>query len=165
MSDKKNEEVKFVTPPNKIRKKVGYGGLPEETFSKADMIFEEMANDYPSIVRNDLKTIAETASHLSKTGILTEQERTAIQNAAIHLKSSGSMFHYPIITEMANNLLNFIERVPEIKKEVIEIIIAYHKSMSLIIASKKTGDTGDYGKILMTELQSVTARYFKDKKS
>ncbi len=88
MSDKKNEEVKFITPPNKIRKKVGYGGLPEETFSKADVIFEEMANDYPSIVRNDLQTIADTASHLSKTGTLTEQERTAIQNAAIHLKSS-----------------------------------------------------------------------------
>jgi len=70
------------------------------------------------------------------------------------------MFHYPIVTDMAQSLLNFIENVPEIRKEVIDIIIAHHKSLKLVIETKKTGDTGDYGDLLMSELTKVVKRYY-----
>lgn len=155
-----SDDVKIVMPLNKIKQKVGHGGVSEERLNKADEIFTRMAHDFPAIAKDDLDTIEEIAERLSKTGVLTDEERTKIQDSAIMLKSSGAMFHYPIVTDMAHSLLNFIENVPEIRKEVIDIIIAHHKSLKLVIETKKTGDTGDYGDLLMSELTKVVKRYY-----
>jgi len=79
------------------------------------------------------------------------------------IKANAAMFNYDLITNLANVMLSFLESIKKLDKDVIEIVDAHHKTLTMIVLKKMKGDIGEPGKQLENELKGVCKRYFSRK--
>lgn len=79
----------------------------------------------------------------------------------MQLKANGGMFHYQLISDVADICLQFVESIKEYDAEVLEIIEAYENTIDVILENKLRGDGGPEGYELVMELHKACKRYFK----
>ena len=82
------------------------------------------------------------------------------------LKANASIFHYPLVGELAKIMLDFIETIKVLDKDAIDIVSAHHDTLYAIIKKKMRGDEGlKQGEAFITELKEACARYFKKRQT
>lgn len=155
------EGVKFITPRHVLREKVGYGGLDpaiidraEDFIASNDVVFTPYANDFLSRLSKALSAARESKDR-SKDAI------NLLTRPVMELKANGSMFGYPLISDVADILLNFLEGLEDLNDDALEIIDVHHKTLNVIVASNLTGRGGKEGKKLADELYDACRRYEK----
>jgi len=93
-----------------------------------------------------------------------EQTPEILQNLLdpiMQIKANAAMFNYPLIGNMANIVLNFLEALPDCDDHVLEIVEASAKTLRLIVTNQMKGLGGEYGEELEKELKSACKRYFR----
>ena len=75
------------------------------------------------------------------------------------------MFNYGLIGSMSNIMLNFLETIESVDKDVLEIVAANQKTLQLILSNNMKGDGGEFGKELTMELKDACRRYFAKRAS
>lgn len=157
-------KVDFHTPPNRLKIKVGAGGLSENILNKAQALLENNTSDFRPLGEmyldamtrglNDIKNI-----HGGRTK--DESAIAAILFPAMQLKANGGMFHYSLVTQIADRLIQFLEVLEEVDEDSIEIIQAFHTTIRAVLLSQIKGDGGQRGKELLTALVEACYRYFE----
>ncbi|MGH1397623.1 MAG: hypothetical protein ACRBCT_00210 [Alphaproteobacteria bacterium] len=143
-----------------LQLRIGTGPLNEETIKKCQDVMDNNELDFTEDALgflNDVKTAIET---LKQQG---SDKKTAIANmtaAIMQLKANGALFGYPLLGDMANITLSFLESIQEIDNDAIEITQANYKTLHAIIIKKLKGDGGDFGRTMKEELQKACNRYF-----
>ncbi len=158
---KKLRRAELISPPNRIKEKVGSGGLDETVLFKAQALLENNTVDFKPIA-GMLMDVLNEAIHDAKSG--STKGEAAIESMiypAMQLKAQGSMFHYPLITEISNILVNFLETVRDADKDVVDIVVAHKMSINAVLASQIKGDGGKVGKELREALMDACNRYYK----
>ena len=84
--------------------------------------------------------------------------------SVMQLKANAAVFRYTLIGNLANIMLGFLESVRTIDGDVIEIVAAHERTLSVIVIKKIEGDGGTNGKLLEEELQNACKRYLNKKK-
>jgi hypothetical protein len=79
---------------------------------------------------------------------------------AMQLKANGGMFHYQLVTKIADKLIQFMEVIEGLDKDALEIITAYQTTIRAVIQGRITGDGGRYGDELIEALNEACMRYF-----
>jgi hypothetical protein len=71
----------------------------------------------------------------------TNDERliSAILFPTMQLKANGGMFHYSLVTQISDRLIQFLEVVDEVDQEAIEIIMAFHTTVRAILLGQIRG--------------------------
>lgn len=156
-------KAEFFVPPNRLKAKVGKGGLTEDILDKAQALLEENTIDFRPLGEMYLDSMMKG----------TEQARTpppnlndehiiaAILFPAMQLKANGGMFHYTLITQVADRLVQFLEVIDTVDGDALEIVMAFHTTMRAILLGQIKGDGGPRGAALMKALIEACYRYFE----
>ena len=158
---KRNAE--FITLPNRLKEKVGSGGLSDEILEKAQALLENNTVDFEPLADMYLGSLMKGIEH-TKDAAPTDDTEYLISTMlypAMQLKANGGMFHYPLITDIADHLIQFLEVIDEPDIEAIEIILAFHTTMRAVVQGKITGDGGTHGSELLKALNAACIRYFE----
>lgn len=162
---KKVRKAKLVTPPNLLKKKTGGGGFDPAVLTKAQTMLEENTVDFKPIAISLVDLITEVVENINEEILQGEVAIEALIYPVMQLRAQGSMFHYPLITEIADILVNFLETIKVVDKGVLEIVQAHKMSLNIVISSQIKGESGALGKGLCTELTDACNRYYKARKS
>lgn len=150
-------------PPNILKQKMGSGGIAPELLVKAQETIENNTIDFRPIATElvqQLKAAVENAGNGAATG---EPAIEAMIYPAMQLKAQGAMFHFPLITEISDILVNFLETITGIDKDVLEIVIAHKMAIGVAISNDMKGNAGAKGKALRDSLLAACLRYYKAK--
>ncbi len=157
-------DAQFINPPNTLRAKVGTGGLHDQILDKAQNLLENHAVDFTPLADMYLDRMHSGLVHArTLTDNTTEDEDViaAILFPCVQLKANGAMFHYPLITRIAERFVQFMEVVERLDQESLDIADAFYGTIKLVVSAQIRGDGGDHGDQLVEELNNACLRYFE----
>lgn len=156
-------KAEFTKPPNILKDKVGSGGLGDEILAKAQKLLEENTVDFAPLGEMYLSALIQGVETTKNAGAAEDNEYliSCMLYPAMQLKANGGMFHYPLITRVADKLIQFLEVIDEPDIEAIEIVMAFHTTMQAILKGNISGDAGKHGEELLKALDSACLRYFE----
>jgi hypothetical protein len=132
-------------------------GFDEKTIRQAQAVIDHNKFDFAPEALRCFQQL-EGALSRARSGEGLEEARDAITEAVMNLKGAGSTFGYPLITRLANSLLGFIEDVPTLDAEVIQIAEAYLQSFKTVLDRGPGGPKAAAS--LETALGRAIQRYF-----
>jgi len=159
---KQLRKAEFIMPPNTLKEKVGSGGIGNDILNKAQELLENTAVDFQPLAEMYLKALMDGIADVraDKDDPDTESLITAILYPAMQLKANGGMFHYPLVTTIADRLVQFLEVLVKPDEDALEIVLAYHTTIRAVIMGRITGDGGKHGLALIKALDAACIRYF-----
>lgn len=162
-NQKQRRKAEFVMPPNNLKAKVGSGGISDSILTKAQELLENNTIDFLPLAEMYLSSLQTGINHAKE--CKPEEDKEHIIATMIYptmqLKANGSMFHYPLITRIANRLVHFLEVIADLDLDAVEIVLAFHTTMRAIVLGKIMGDGGTHGEELFEALDDACMRYFE----
>lgn len=156
-------KAEFIKPPNTLKAKVGSGGLSEQILAKAQALLENNAVDFLPLAEMYLNSMMKGIEHAtnSSNGADTENLIAGMLYPAMQLKANGGMFHYILVTQIADCLVRFLEVIEEPDIDAVEIVLAFHTTIRAVVVGRITGTGGRHGEELMAALNEACTRYFE----
>lgn len=156
--------VRIIKASNKLQAKIGTGEVAAARIEATQHSLENNKIDFEPMAVNFLSQL-ETAVKQTQTLKDAPQKQLlhGMVKPVMELKANAEMFGYPLVTELANIMLNFLESIEKLDNDVIAIVDAHRKTLMLIIKGKMSGAVGDKGDILVQELRGACARYYAKK--
>ncbi len=157
-------KAEFIKPSRSLKDKIGDGGLSEDILDKAQKLLEENTVEFEPLANMYLSSLMDGIEAAKGYGPSDDIEYVLshIIYPAMQLKANGGMFHYELITTIADKLIQFLEVIVEPDIPAIEIILAYHTTMRAVIQGKIKGRGGEHGDELVSALESACMRYFNN---
>ncbi len=154
--------AEFIKPPNMLKTKVGSGGLGDEILNKAQDLLENNTVDFQPLAEMYLATLMKGIEMAKETDPDSDQELiiSRMLYPGMQLKANGGMFHYPLVTRIADKLIQFLEVIEQVDVEAIEIVLAFHTTIRVVVMGRVSGDGGKHGIELMRALNEACMRYF-----
>lgn len=155
-------QAEYIQPPNTLKAKVGSGGLSEEILEKAQALLENNAVDFQPLAEMYLGSMMKGIEAANDPDNDNDSETViaAMLYPAMQLKANGGMFHYPLVTMIADKLVQFLEVIEEADIDAVEIALAFHTTIRAVILGKITGTGGRHGEELIAALDEACMRYF-----
>ncbi len=159
---KPRRDAQYITPPNILREKVGVGGLHADIIKKAQALIDNNKYDYLPQGEMALETIlfAVTAAR-SAENRTSESLINSILFPAMQLKTHGGMFHYHLISKIADQLVQFLEVIEALDDTALEIVESFYTTMRAIFIAQMKGEGSTRGKMLHDALVAACTRYFE----
>jgi hypothetical protein len=160
MSQQKNK----IIPANKeLSQKIGTGSISTIAIERAEEAIQENDVDFAPLGLDFLKKLEVALDSVENKKDLEEQKMSIIK-PVMELKANAEIFHYELVGNLANIMLNFIESIETLDKDALAITRSHHDSLKAILGNKMKGNGGQNGKTMITELKDACARYYKKRK-
>jgi hypothetical protein len=158
--------AEFIKPLNTLKAKVGAGGLSENILNKAQKLLESNTVDFQPLAEMYLGALMRGIEEAKESGPASDNEHViaAMLYPGMQLKANGGMFHYELVTRIADKLIQFLEVIERPDIEAIEIVLAFHTTIRAVVHGRIKGNGGRYGTELIEALNDACVRYF-DKNS
>ncbi len=156
-------KAEYIKPPNTLKAKVGSGGLSEQILEKAQALLENNSVDFQPLAEMYLGSMMKGIEQSNNPGPDADAESViaSMLYPAMQLKANGGMFHYPLVTMIADRLVQFLEVVEEADIDAVEIVLAFHTTIRAVVLGKITGTGGRHGEELVAALSEACMRYFE----
>lgn len=156
-------KAEFIKPPNILKQKVGYGGLNDEILDKAQKLLEENTQDFKPLGMMYLSSLMNGIEMAKGHGGSNDREQIIVSMLypAMQIKANGGMFHYHLVSMIADKLIQFLEVIEEPDIEAVEIVLAFHSTITAIVQGRVSGDGGQQGQDLLNALSDACVRYFE----
>lgn len=156
-------KAEFIKPPNILKAKVGSGGLSDDILDKAQKLLAENTVDFQPLGEMYLEGLARGMQEARENIADPDHERLipGMLYPAMQLKANGGMFHYPLVTTIADTLIQFLEVIERVDEEVLEIVQGYHTTLRAVIQGRIKGNGGPRGQELYKALIDACDRYFE----
>jgi len=161
----KIRNAEFIVPTNVMRQKLGVGGIDKEVLKQADNFLKQHPVDFIPIGSGLLNALTQGVESARNDGLDKEPSIEIILYPAAQLKAHGAMFHFPLVTKIADILVNFLETVEAPNKEVFEIIDAHKTALAYVLNNNLKDETCAHGRALQNTLQEACKRYYKLRKA
>lgn len=163
VNKKSSQKAEFMQPLNVLRSKVGYGGLNDNILNEAQALLDRNTVDFLPMAEMYLSSMMrgiERARH-PRPGENTKTLIAGMLYPAMQLKANGGMFRYPLVTRIGSKLIRFLEVIAEADKDAVDIVLAFHTTMRVVLMGRVSGSAGKRGDELMQELEAACLRYFE----
>jgi len=162
-NQERKRNAEYIKPPNTLKAKVGSGGLSEEILEKAQKLLENNAVDFQPLAEMYLVSLMRGIDAANNNQEDRDNERliAGMLYPAMQLKANGGMFHYHLVTRIADKLVQFLEVVEEADIDAVEIVLAFHTTIRAVVVGKIQGDGGQHGQELIDALDHACMRYFE----
>ncbi|MCD8497871.1 MAG: hypothetical protein LRZ85_07205 [Alphaproteobacteria bacterium] len=155
-------KAEFIKPPNILKAKVGSGGLGDDILNKAEKLLAENTVDFQPLGEMYLDSLARGIQE-ARENIRGDDQEPIIAGMlypGMQLKGNGGMFHYPLVTTIADTLIQYLEVIERVDEEVLEIVQGYHTTLRAVVMGRIKGDGGEHGRELHRALLEACERYF-----
>ena len=157
---KKKTPVRIHKASKNLQLKAGTGSFTPDKILKANRIIEENTVDFTELADDFLMKLVD-GIRKAKAGAGSQEEQLGnLIKPVMALKAHGKMFKYELVSSLADIVLGFLEHVKELDADVIDIVEAHHKTLSIIIKKGVTGNGGGSGPLLVAELKDACQRYY-----
>ena len=158
----KRRKAEFIEPDKRLKSLVGYGGLSSDILEKAQALAEEIGEDFIPMAEQQLTAINEAIMIASTQKDKVDHETliSTILYPAMQLKAHGTMFNYPVITQIAHRLVQFLEVIDDINDDMLEVIRSFYTALNALLVSRIQDNDSNEGEGLLNALNSACYRYF-----
>lgn len=156
--------AQLIRPPQKLKEKVGSGGLDRSILTLAQQRLEANSIDFKPIGQRLIRTIDDALADIRAGKVRGKAAIQRLLHPAMELKAQGAMFNYTLMTEISETLMNLLESLNDLDSEVLELITGYKMAGTLIFSKGLTGDGGVAGNKLRTALNDAYARFYKSRR-
>lgn len=161
--NKEKAKVQVFQASKTLQQKAGTGTLDPAIVARAQKTIEENKVDFVPLGQQfltELKIALVTVEKETGKGNF-ESQKQLLTSPVMELKANASVFHYGLIGNLANIMLNFLESIEAIDADAISIVKAHHHTLKGILDQNLKGDGGQKGQILINELEDACSRYHK----
>jgi hypothetical protein len=151
--------AELIVPSRKLKEKAGSGGLDPALLAKAQQKLEANTIDFKPIGSHLLRMIDEAVNDINSGKLRGKPAIQRLLYPVMELKAQGAMFHYPLITDISDTLINFLEAMPEVNSNVLTLVSGYKMAATAIFSKNLTGTGGVTGKELRTALSDAYRRF------
>lgn len=159
-SEAKKIPHRVIKADTSLQVKVGTGPLNAETIKQCQDIIDNFDEDFAPEAAKFLNALKQAIANARQNDAKDSETLNALTTPVMQLKANASLFGYQLIGNLANIMLSFLESIKSIDNDVIDIIEAHQKTISLIVLKQLKGDGGATGKIMEQELQQACNRYY-----
>lgn len=152
---------RYHVPPNVLREKCGKGGINPDLIAVAQKMIDENGLDFVPFAERFLERIDKGIASARKSDIRGRDVINAIAGPVMELKANGAMFEYPLVSEVAGILLNFLEENADMNDDAIDIVVVHRRTLQAIVTGRLRGMGGKDGLALLQELADACDRYYK----
>lgn len=156
-------EVKVYKASRTLQAKVGSGAVAPDVIEKVQKNMDANTTDFQPVAQTFLDQLTAEIAQAAAGKEDMEHLRANVTRTVMQLKANGAMFGYSLVGELANIMMNFLESVTALDKDILAILDANHKTLSVIVRTKMKGDGGAQGAALKGELEGVCRRYLEKK--
>lgn len=151
MSD---SSVKFITPPNNLRKKQIDAGvalsIDPALVGAAENKIVGMKDEYLKWVLGDLDSLSAFCDRAQKDKADRAKHVEDLYNKCVEIKGQGGSFGYALMTTVGSQLCRFIEvQGNDLDDPRMEIVKLHVETLRMVIAQKMEGDGGGMGQKLL----------------
>lgn len=158
---KTTKKPRFIKPPNKLKMKVGVGGIDERLLDQAQVFIQKSETNFKPIAEDLLKDVNAALKNLrGAPEEKKEKYRDELAGAIMQLKANGGMFRYQLISEIAALALHFLENTKTVNDDALQVVDVHAKTIHIILANDLKGDGGKEGFALVKELEKACKRFF-----
>lgn len=155
-----SKPARFINPPNRLKAKVGTGGIDTSLLDKAQHYIDTAKLDFISYAQRFLNEMSETALEAKNNNA----NKDAVILPVMQLKANGGMFQYQLVSDIADTCLNFLETIQEFNNDAYNVVKIHESTINVIITNQLKGDGGQEGLALLKELDQACKRYFSKHK-
>lgn len=160
--DKSNKKKpKFFDPDIRLKKKVGNTPFKKEKVNKADTFIEKNEVDFKPMAKEQLKKMRAILDKARKKPDNQKQIVEDLTQPVMELKANAATFKYPLISQMMNILLNFLETLEELNDDALDVAEVNYKTVKVILSHDMKGTSDKRGDLFVKELDSAIQRYRK----
>jgi hypothetical protein len=160
MSNNMPPGVEIIKATRELQQRVGSGVIDAAVITRCQDTIDKTTSDFGPVARAFLQQL-DTAVGLARDPNINDDMRiSGMTKPVMELKANAKMFRYDLVTMLANIMLGFLEAIPKLDNDSVEIVAAHHRTLCAIIERKMTGDGGPNGRLLQQELQDACNRYF-----
>jgi len=156
-----DQRFEVIKPPDTLSKRVKIGGpnaVKLDGLADSDASFiDNVAANYLAYFKEDLKVLSVAFAKL-KGAPDNSEIREEVFTAAHDIKGQAGSFGYDLITDMANSLCRFIEKLSTIEKKHLEVIGFHVEAMKIAESKEMKGNGGPAGQKLMDGLKGVVEK-------
>ncbi len=161
----KDKKAKVIKANYHLQLKAGKGGINEKKIEESQKVIDTNDVDFAPVAMNILRQLETALEKLEKNKVEEGKKKISITVPVMELKAHAATFHYPLVGNLSNTMLSFLENIRELDNEALQIVRAHHKTLHLIVTKGMKGNGGDIGRQLEDELKLVCDRYFSKKKT
>lgn len=156
--------AQLIHPAKKLKEKVGSGGLDRSILALAQQRLEANTLDFKPIGLHLIRAIDEALQDISSGKVRGKPAIQRLLYPAMELKAQGAMFHYALVTEISETLMNLLETLSDLDNDVLELIAGYKMAGNVIFSKDLTGNGGAAGNKLRIALNDAYARFYKSRR-
>ncbi|MBI1215766.1 MAG: hypothetical protein GC185_08105 [Alphaproteobacteria bacterium] len=157
---KRLRRAAMAEPPNRLKQKLGNGGVSELLLIRAQEAIDTNTIDFMPLARALVELLGDAVADVAGAGERGEEAIGELLYPTMQLRAQGTMFHLPLVTELADVAVNFLETVEEADDDVLEIVGAHKAAIALVLKNDIKADSNE-GTALHTELLHSCERYYR----
>ena len=157
------KEARVIKASGLLQAKVGTGPMDERVVERCQQVIDTNTVDFAPLGKQYLDRLAAAVAQ-ARSNPGDAQATQNMTEPVMQLKAHAATFHYPLVGQLANIMLAFLENIRALDTDVLDIVAAHHQTLSAIITKNMRGDGGAHGLQLQKELQGACQRYFEKKK-
>lgn len=149
--------VKYIVPPNNLRKKQIDAGvtltIDPALVGAAESKIMAMKNEYLGWVVGDLNKLSEACDVAIKDKDKRAEHVDTLYTRAAEIKGQGGSFGFPLVTTVGNQLCRYIEiQGNNLSDAQMEVVKLHVETLRIVIQQRMDGDGGAMGQKLLTGL-------------
>lgn len=153
-------DVRIIKASFALKIKVGSGGFDPRNVQKAEKSLAMSTHLFPSVASQDIELIKQTLREFQQSNTSSNSVRT-ILGAAAELRSHSTMFQFPLVSKVAESLLEFCEKVNEMSPLVEEIVLLHLRTLQIAMDEGPRAINGNDRVELLSGLEKACEKALK----
>lgn len=156
-----NGAYQMITPPNLLKAKVGTGGaggIDPDLIKRAEGVVDGMADDFEESVTVEVARMMKLSLDLEMDPVKAAKICKKVRQIGHDLRGQGATYGYDLISDAAESLFDYTERLSDSSKLNADVIRAHADAMRAIIKNKVKGKGGKVGSDLVDSLLALVER-------
>ncbi len=153
-----------IIPASKdLQTRIGTGTIDQAAIKRSEQAMILHRPDFIKVaapILNSLRRSLKQINPHDRTSLLP----TLLIEPIIDLKGMGRMFGYDLVTDLANVMLAFLDVIPHLDADVMELLYAHERTLRALVNRKMNGHGGASGTTLVRELKEACNRYLRQQK-
>jgi len=145
----------ILTPPNKLKQKVGDGGFDPVAVTRAQRAVQAMTGDYVGQAEAHVAALRQAMDRAAADAGLKASGIQQIYDKTHELRGEGGTFGFPLITSIGALLCGYIDRAGSPGAAELDVVSAHIDAMTGIIANRITGVDNAICRQILTDLKTL----------
>lgn len=156
----------IITPPNKLRHKVsGHGDMDDDMRKKINITMRKHELHYNKHALEQLDLLNQYVRDLSRFfgSKKTDSILQHIYYISHSMRGEGGCYGFPLITQVAHSLCEFVEVLDDVHhKKLITIIETHCQTLNIILKKNIKQDGDKVGQEISFRLNAIVEKYLKE---